>query len=329
LIIPRNSLYEENYENEKLHDEENYENEKLHDKENYEREIETEKCTREKETNDRKTNDCEMKNKNKNDRETKNKNHWETKSKNEESKSKNKETKVKFNIKETKDELAFMAQQSKVKHQIFIGDSGASCHMVSDDTNMFDTKTIKEFITIGNGETVKATKVGKKRILIQEKDGTIKSVTLSNVKYVPELGHYNLLSITYALRKGFQLSNCGETIILKKGETEIKFEHKVETKSGYVGAIVTIQDELIKSENKRANEIICQSIERKMKLSINDAHKIFGHTVVANTLGFILFLYNFSTSFIKLIKIYSIIVFTIEELVPKVFSIKVIFNHTF
>ena len=178
-----------------------------------------------------------------------------------------------FNFEPSSDEFGLIGRQTN--HQIFIGDSGASCHMVNSDINMFDTKIINEDITIGNGESVQAVKVGKLKIQILEKDGSTKPIILTNVKYIPELGSYNLLSITYALSKGFQLSNSGETMILKKNKLEIRFDHKVKTKTGYLGAIRAITNHFKEAE---PTEMICQVNENKSaSWNINMAHKMLGH----------------------------------------------------
>jgi hypothetical protein len=44
-----------------------------------------------------------------------------------------------------------------------MGDSGASCHIVHSDKGMYDVKSIKEKITIGNGQYIEALKIEKKR----------------------------------------------------------------------------------------------------------------------------------------------------------------------
>jgi hypothetical protein len=54
---------------------------------------------------------------------------------------------------------------------IYIGDSGASCHMVHSDEGMYDVKQIKEKITIGNGQYIEALKIGKKKGMIKLNDG--------------------------------------------------------------------------------------------------------------------------------------------------------------
>jgi hypothetical protein len=60
-----------------------------------------------------------------------------------------------------------------------------------------------------------------------------------DVKVAPELAPSNLFSITSALNTGFILGNDGKTITVKKGSFNLKFDHEIKTKSGYVaGAMI-------------------------------------------------------------------------------------------
>jgi hypothetical protein len=118
---------------------------------------------------------------------------------------------------------------------IYIGDSRASCHMVHSDEGMYDVKSIKEKITIGNGQYIEALKIGKKKGMIKLNDGTLMNVLLNNVKYVPNLAPYNLFSITQAISSGWMLGNEGKTILLMNGKSVLKFNKMLKTKSGYVG----------------------------------------------------------------------------------------------
>jgi hypothetical protein len=67
---------------------------------------------------------------------------------------------------------------------LFIGDSGASCHMSNSDEGMFDFINITEKITIGNGKSIDAYKLGKKRGKVKNIDGSFTNIVLHNVKFV-------------------------------------------------------------------------------------------------------------------------------------------------
>ena len=71
--------------------------------------------------------------------------------------------------------------------------------MTHSEDGMFDCKEIDSEITIGNGLTVKATKVGKKRVRAIQKDGSTQNIILEGCKLVPDLAPFNLFSMTYAL----------------------------------------------------------------------------------------------------------------------------------
>ena len=111
----------------------------------------------------------------------------------------------------------FGAKEVGFSENTWIGDSGASCHMTNSDLGMFDWKRIDEEITIGNGRPMKATKVGSIRLETIQKNGSMRSFMMTNVKYIPEL-YCKLFSLTTALDKGFHLGNIGRVIYLEKGD---------------------------------------------------------------------------------------------------------------
>ena len=54
-----------------------------------------------------------------------------------------------------------MSEGSEFTENIWIGDSGASCHYCNSDQGMFDIQEVSESITVGNGKTMEAIKIGK------------------------------------------------------------------------------------------------------------------------------------------------------------------------
>ena len=81
-----------------------------------------------------------------------------------------------------------------------IGDTGASYHMINLAGGMFETTYINEQVKVGNRTKMTATKIGKWRGVIDQKDGTKKNILLDKVKLVPELWN-NLFSIGSLLEK--------------------------------------------------------------------------------------------------------------------------------
>ena len=106
---------------------------------------------------------------------------------------------------------------------VWIGDTGAGTHMCNNDKGMFDYQTINEEIKARNGRIIKAIKIGKLKVCIKQTNDRRTIVTLTNVKYVPELW-CNLFSITAALDKGFELGNVGRVITLSHGNVKIGFD---------------------------------------------------------------------------------------------------------
>jgi hypothetical protein len=118
-------------------------------------------------------------------------------------------------------------------NNIWIADSGASCHFCNSDEGLFDQATISEMITVGNGSTRKAEKVGKLRIYILQCDGRKFEIKHDNVKFVPVLW-INLSSISKSLTNGFMIGNEGALIKLTNGEMKLVFNQHLNTKGGFV-----------------------------------------------------------------------------------------------
>ena len=178
----------------------------------------------------------------------------------------------------------FAMKTTDHERSLWIGDSGASGHMVNSDEHLYDVKEIDEEITIANDESLKATKIGKLRVEVMTKKGGMR-IVLDQVRYIPGLGKYNLLSITKAMSKGFNLSNEGKVIILKKGEKELRFDEILKTRTGHVVGIKLKQLEKEKG-------LMSKEKERLKRIDIMEFHQKMGHISkatlekVAETYGF-------------------------------------------
>jgi hypothetical protein len=165
--------------------------------------------------------------------------------------------------------LSSVELKEEVDHEIWIGDSGASCHYCNDNEGLYEYITISKKITVGNGNVMIAKKVGKLRSGILQKNGEKLIVMLENVNYVPELW-INLFSIGKSLKDGFNLSNYGKIIMLLKGNVTLTFDKVVKTKNGFVPGIKLLQvlDDVGTSvlETKKRNTI-----------DVDNLHKILGH----------------------------------------------------
>jgi hypothetical protein len=101
------------------------------------------------------------------------------------------------------------------QRNMWIGDSGASCHFTNDDTAFIKWRTINDVIGVGDGSIAHASKIGTDRLEVHQKNDKRSIVCLNGCKYVKGL-RKNLFSITQALTKGWTLSNNGVKITVSK-----------------------------------------------------------------------------------------------------------------
>jgi hypothetical protein len=169
------------------------------------------------------------------------------------------------------DDTAFHASDAPKMNRFgpntWLGNTGASSHYVDSDTGMFDVLVINEPIKVGNGSCMTATKIGKLRRTIIQRDGTTSDIVLHDVKYVPQLW-VNLFSIGKALAGGFEIGNKGMLLYLKKGTFKMTFDCLMTTKKGYVMGIDTVPV---------ATSIATAALERDGRININILHKMLSH----------------------------------------------------
>ena len=92
---------------------------------------------------------------------------------------------------------------NEIRNNIWIADSGASSHMTNDASGLYNTREISSKVKIGSGDYVEAELIGSLRGIAKQKNGKETPITLTNVKYVPQL-FCNLISLTSVLNKGFK-----------------------------------------------------------------------------------------------------------------------------
>jgi hypothetical protein len=66
---------------------------------------------------------------------------------------------------------------SVIGSNMWLADSGASCHLTNLDEGMYDVQFINPPIEIGIGQSLRATKLGKVRCMIVQANGTRMEVT--------------------------------------------------------------------------------------------------------------------------------------------------------
>jgi hypothetical protein len=94
-----------------------------------------------------------------------------------------------------------ITMKNNFANDLWILDSGASCHYCQSVEGLTDVKEINESIKIGNGDSMKATKIGNLKCEVTKINGEKFTVTINDVKYVPSLC-VNLFSLKKALKQG-------------------------------------------------------------------------------------------------------------------------------
>jgi hypothetical protein len=82
-----------------------------------------------------------------------------------------------------------------MKQYLWLGDSGASCHVTNDIAGMFDYSCIHSYLKIGNGKYMYSSTIGKKKVTIVQANGSTLDSILCDCMYVPDIC-INLFSIT-------------------------------------------------------------------------------------------------------------------------------------
>jgi hypothetical protein len=70
---------------------------------------------------------------------------------------------------------------------LWLGDSGASCHVGNDNAGMFDCNRIHSYIKIGNGKYMYLSRIGKKKIMILQANGPTLDLIMCDCIYLPDI----------------------------------------------------------------------------------------------------------------------------------------------
>jgi hypothetical protein len=89
------------------------------------------------------------------------------------------------------------SKNGTLSNDLWICDSRACGHYCKSIEGVFNLKDIAETITVGNGDSMSATKVGSLRRCVVQLNGSTLDITINEVKYVPNLCA-NLFSINKA-----------------------------------------------------------------------------------------------------------------------------------
>jgi hypothetical protein len=124
----------------------------------------------------------------------------------------------------------------------WVGDSGATCHMVCSDEKLINYRSVDERITVAGGASLPLTKIGKIHLKLKNSRGKDAEVTLEDVKLVPNL-RVNLLSLTLGMRKGWKLESFDEFLTVRKDGQMIPFDHKIPLGMSFLSCAEVIQED--------------------------------------------------------------------------------------
>ena len=156
----------------------------------------------------------------------------------------------------------------KLTNNIWIGDTGASCHMRTSLNGMYDMEPVSGGIKVGSGKILKIVKVGKFKGNIVQKDGSSEVIILNKVHFVPNM-YCNIFSITAAMDEGLSLSGRKDSFLtLQKSETVIKVDQIIKSGAGkLVGIRMTPTSksttQLIRKNVIKAHNIFAQAGDTK------------------------------------------------------------------
>jgi hypothetical protein len=172
-------------------------------------------------------------------------------------------------------DVAFTSFETKnnLSSDVWILDSGASCHYCQSMEGLTDVKDIDESIKIGNGGAMRACNIGNLNSEVIQLDGNKFVVSLKNVKFVPGI-RSNLFSLNKALMNAFTLANDGVIVSLTKKDVTLTFDFLIKTfGDGCVTGVM--MKPIIKTIIHDGYAHISIGMERS--LDINHPHKVFGH----------------------------------------------------
>ena len=153
---------------------------------------------------------------------------------------------------------------------VWIADTGATTHSTPHQQGMSACRkgNEKDSITVGNGKSVEASKVGNLKGDLCNKSGEVvqRKVMLRDVTHVPG-AKFNLFSITRMQNMGWQLHGDKHAIWITKGGNQVKFDIKIPTPKGCIFAMYL----------ERATEVAGAAAEMQQRMSIEEAHYKFGH----------------------------------------------------
>jgi len=119
--------------------------------------------------------------------------------------------------------MGLEATTKKITNKTWIADSGATCHITNEKTGLYDTESIYELVTIGDGKTVHTLLNGKLDVKVESDDGPM-TATLNDVKFIPGFW-IKLFSITCTMKKGSRITSKQMTLKVEKDGKSLTFRN--------------------------------------------------------------------------------------------------------
>ena len=117
----------------------------------------------------------------------------------------------------------------KMDTSLWLGDTGALCHMTNSPEGMLNQVKTNSGIVFGSEQRLKIESIGDKKGTVIQKNKARVPDRMKNMKYVPQL-YCNLFSITAALKEGNKLEEDIKGIRLIKGGWTYEFERRVRSR---------------------------------------------------------------------------------------------------
>ena len=161
--------------------------------------------------------------------------------------------------------LGATGRKTETDEELWLGDTGASCHMTYSTQGMRNLKPMTSSVIFGNGHKLQCTHIGEKHGLVVQNDGTKARIKMKNVKVVPDL-FCNLFSISAALKEGCRLEGNATELTVSIGNRKYRFDNKIKSGKGFVFGI------RINSDGKSTSSVPVQTSHH-----IQIIHERLGH----------------------------------------------------
>jgi len=160
----------------------------------------------------------------------------------------------------------------RLTDDIWIGDTGATCHLVKSAKGLYDVEAIKDCIIMGDCREVAVTQRGNLDLMVHQKDGKQHAKSMRQIKVLPGAQH-NVLSIPMLLSSGWKCQGqytdkAGlHVAFTKKGQHPLIFDRLI--RSG--------QSFLLGVKMKRLFNQVNAMTSKGSKMTRQKMHQLLGH----------------------------------------------------